>query len=370
MIQNKFINVMISSRNSAAFGGQTLTTIREQLKEMIENEKVFGAEIFKVWINEDENPQSFDERIWEKCLKEVRDADVVLVLYNGEAGWVKQGGSIGICHAEVLEAVEAARGKVWSLPIIDRDDLPSGPADREFQAYMQEQELFSAPIRSIKTLKTKTKEALQDAVVKLMQRGVSDAGRSKNNMGTALTWKRLDYSQRSAHIIKSLKEAISIPGSGIDSDGHFYLTLGDQNVLLIVHGVPDTLSISASKEYVGQPFLSDYKYDQQLQDENVIGPVHVIGTHKTVTETQARNTLGFPDATILKDTFGVYVADNVQKVQMVFITKCADPGSTKHGFQQFRDWLLDSREDDELVRRAMSRKKIVLAIANEIAVTP
>lgn len=50
---------------------------------------------------------------------------------------------------------------------------------------------------------------------------------------------------------------------------------------------------------------------------------------------------------------------------MVFITGCADISSAKHGFRQFRDWLLDSRENGELVRRAASRRKIVLAIAGE-----
>lgn len=369
MVQNDAITVMISSRNNSKFNGKSLTVIREELKNIILKEKIFGAEIFNVWINEHENPQSFTESIWDKCLKEARDADIVLVLYNGESGWVKHNGSIGICHAELIEAVESARGKVWSLPIgikeiPDDDKSEQAQADKKFQQYMQEQELFSTSINSIRTLKAKTKEAMQDAVIKLIQRGVFEVSRSKNNKGTALQWKRMDYHHRSKSITQALKEAIQVKGSGVKEHDNYFLTIDGKKILLIVHGVPDVLSIPASKEYVGQPFLSDYQHEIIL-DGSVIGPVHIIGMHKTVTETQARNTLGFPDATILKDSFGVYVADNINKIQMVFITQCSDPSSTQHGFQQFHNWLIDSRENKEFVLRASSRKKIVLTIAGE-----
>lgn len=369
MIQNDAINVMISSRNSAEFDGKSLTEIRKELKKIIESEKIFGEPIFRVWINEHESPQSFNETIWNKCLDEARKADIILVLYNGESGWVKPGGSIGICHAEVIEAVETARGKVWPLPIgenaIDEyDSSEQAIADREFQRYMQENELFSSPIKTFRELKKQTKEAMQNAVVKLIQRGVFEVSRSKNNKGIALQWKRMDYRSRSNAITKALKEAIEVTGCGMTDGENHYLEINDQKILLIVHGVPDILSISASKEFVGQPFLVDYQHEKLLEGD-VIGPLHVIGTHKTVSETQARNTLGFPDATILKDTFGIYVADNIHKIQMVFITQCNDPSSTKHGFQQFRDWLVESREEQELIQRASSRKNIVLTIAGE-----
>jgi hypothetical protein len=60
------------------------------------------------------------------------------------------------------------------------------------------------------------------------------------------------------------------------------------------------------------------------------GPVHLIGCHKTATETQATRLLGFPDATVVSTPFGVYVADNLQKVQLAFIGNCRDEANT-HG---------------------------------------
>ncbi len=100
-------------------------------------------------------------------------------------------------------------------------------------------------------------------------------------------------------------------------------------------------------------------------DENIIGPLHIIGCHKSVTETQTRNILGFPDATILKDSFGIYVADNIQKIQMIFIEKCSDSHSIRLGFQSFLEWLNRTSEVDNLLLRSKSRKNIIITIANE-----
>ena len=93
--------------------------------------------------------------------------------------------------------------------------------------------------------------------------------------------------------------------------------------------------------------------------------MHIIGCHKTITESQARNILGFPDATILKDSFGIYVADNIQKIQMIFLERCSDSYSTGHAFQEFINWMDRIGEMDELENRAISRKNIITAIANE-----
>ena len=82
-------------------------------------------------------------------------------------------------------------------------------------------------------------------------------------------------------------------------------------------------------------------------------------------ESQARNILGFPDATILKDSFGIYVADNIQKIQMVFIEKCSDSTSTSMALQEFLNWLVRTNELRKFIKRAESRKKIIHIISEE-----
>jgi hypothetical protein len=63
--------------------------------------------------------------------------------------------------------------------------------------------------------------------------------------------------------------------------------------------------------------------------------VHVIACHKGVTENQAVGLLGFPDATIVTPAFGVYVADNVQKIQLILLANCRDESSTRYAVQRF-----------------------------------
>ena len=80
---------MISSRCVDPFpepGGTPLTDVRRELKKSIEAEKLFGAKAFEVWINEDAEALDHSKDSWDACLKQVRDCDVLIVLFNGHAG--------------------------------------------------------------------------------------------------------------------------------------------------------------------------------------------------------------------------------------------------------------------------------------------
>ena len=147
MSQNKYINIMISSRNNSNFDNKSLTEIRKKLKKLIEKEKLFDKELFKVWINEEEDPQSFSETIWKKCLREARQADIVISLYNGQAGWLKDNDTIGICHDELREALDAGSGKVWCIQLdgckYDKDITEQQQnADKKFQEFIKRTSLI------------------------------------------------------------------------------------------------------------------------------------------------------------------------------------------------------------------------------------
>ena len=75
--------------------------------------------------------------------------------------------------------------------------------------------------------------------------------------------------------------------------------------------------------------------------------------------------LGFPDATIVSPPFGVYVADKIQKIQLVFLANCRDDTAVRHGVQRFFDWLEQSNEGLLLQKRAAARARIIRIIADE-----
>src|SRR5205085_3247372 len=113
-----------------------------------------------------------------------------------------------------------------------------------------------------------------------------------------------------------------------------------------------------AKEMVGQPFLRDHELVESLKGSRG-GPVHVIACHKTATEAQATRLLGFPDATVVSSPFGVFVADNIQKVQFAFIVNCRDETNTRHGAQRFFKWLSETGEEALVASRAIARARIV-----------
>ena len=117
------------------------------------------------------------------------------------------------------------------------------------------------------------------------------------------------------------------------------------------------MSTAAARELVGQPLLNDHHHAAEW-DPAISGPVHVIACQKNVTEAQAIRQLGFPDAIVVSAPFGVYVADDTQKIQMAFVTHCRDRTTTREKVQSFLNWLNEHGEAKHLVRRAAHRRRI------------
>ena len=144
------IKIMISSRCHDSFpaaggaGSKTLSEIRKELKREIEAEKLFGKEAFEVWINEDEPPEPGEKDSWDLCIERAREADILLVLYNGNAGSPSARGDTGICHAELMTAYSESSGKVSVISLLDsdKDRRPTGALNERFQNYVDKANLF------------------------------------------------------------------------------------------------------------------------------------------------------------------------------------------------------------------------------------
>lgn len=370
MAKSSKLRVMISSRCKDAFptGGASLTEIRKELKAEIEAMEIAGCKSFEVWINEDAPPAGGTGDSWEVCLQAVRDCDVLIVISNGNAGWANGAGEVGICHAEMMTGLSIAPAKVRLIALnniaITKD--AEGKRNKRFQDELSKQSLFrGSEVASVADLKTRVKEALHDAIISLAQAGVRDAARGKFHSGAALEWSRLDFRARRENMRRVLHDAIlQRVGSSIDGDT-LVVKLAGSDVVLVPEAIPAALTVGPAKEMVGQPFLRDHELSAVLKNGKRGGPVHVIGCHKTATESQATKLLGFSDATVVSAPFGIFVADNIQKVQFAFIVNCRDEATTRHGVQRFFEWMVQTGEDGLVASRAKSRARIVSAIAKE-----
>ena len=365
------ISIMISSRCDITVAGEKLSNFRKTLRDQINKQKVFNGKAFDVWINEYETSMPGDKDALEVCLKNAKDADIFLCLYNGDAGWN------GICHKELEAAYNQSPGKVIIIhidPNVCKDignkgKQPNSNAkqiNKAFQKYVEDLNLFRGPriTQNISELEEDIEKALHEMALKLMKSGAREVSKSVRDRGPALDWARMTFEAREEAMVKKALEALRRNGAGGKND-EWVVKVGTRRVLFVPNAIPSSFSVPAARERVGQPFLNDHEFSERLKG-GVIGPVHIIACSQNITEAQAMRLLGFPDAIIVKSGFGIYVADKIQKIQICFIARCADESTTGHQVEKFLEWLeKDSGEVDNFISRAQSRAKIVKLIDKE-----
>jgi hypothetical protein len=361
------VKIMISSRCNDFFPAssrQPLTDTRRVLKTRLEATKLFGQQLFEVWINEDAPPAAGDDG-WEACMREVGACDVLVVLYNGNAGWTKTSGEIGICHGELSRGLTTAPSKVRLIQLGENADiqLPKGKANDAFREYVDKQGLFRAKAISTTELETVIDQTLLHAVTELIRLGLRESRKGKFHFGDALEWSKLDYPGRRTIIRDTLVTALVERGAKKISERRVHYTISKAKCLILVDAIPAAMSVSAARELVGRPFLRDHESIAVLR--SAVGPIHILGCHRSITESQAIQLLGHPDAIVVNAPFGIYVADNTQKIQFIILANCRDATMTRIALQRCFDWLEQSGEAALLIERSQSRKRIIETIAKE-----
>lgn len=372
MASQRRIRIMLSSRcntpvRCADGSTLTLTALRRQMRDRLEALKLGPRALFEVWISEDPEAPAALESSWEVCMSQVRDCHLLFVLLSGEAGWARAAGDIGICHAELQTAMAGEPGKVFLLDLSRATQLPP-PADAAEKARNTRFAAYAAQINRFRERADTAEQALQrieamaaEAVLRFVDLGKREAQRGQFNSGVALDWSRMSYLERKAAI-----EA-SIAGQLAERDAPDSLRIAGSRIRVVVNAIPAGMAVAAARELVGQPFLRDH--DALPAGAKWAGPLHIIGVHKGCSEAQAMRQLGFADATFVEAPFGVFVADQVQKIQIALLRNCRDEASTRHNVQRLLDWVEETGEAHYIAARAQARARIVAAIRKEAADT-
>lgn len=374
------IRVMLSSRSiSTAFSTPIkLETLRRNLQQSLQTLRwsdraatkrvptaMDADQLFDVWIHEDEPAAPAGYNILETSLREIQRADIIIVLYTGEAGSADGDHQIGICHAEMLEAMARRGDVVYIIELIPLKDAAAGsptaqrPADADFQRYVSRSGVFRVQVNDEAELQEAARRLLQKAVADLVHRGASRARR--RDRGQQLEWASLSLAQRRLAMRESLARAagVLIPGSSEPIVAS--IELAGQRLRACLDAIPDSLGVAAARELLGQPIHRDHLLLGEANGAEV-GIVHLVACYRSVTEGQAKKILGTPDAVGVSGEFGVYVADHVQQIQLIFLAQCGDEGSIALAMRRLEEWLSQTAQIEQVVDRASGRRKILLAI--------
>lgn len=366
------LTVMLSSRCMDEFPyqgkPQPLSVLREAIRDAIRGIRFGGKPVFEVWIHEDD-PGGHS---WERCMERAKECDILLALYNGNGGWSGTNGStarlgdhVGICHAELDEAMHTTRNKVRCIRLLPLVPAEPGSPNERFQQYMDLRNLNSAQVTTGEDAIKRAKEAVVAALLELARQGIGSGTKGGFYTDQALEWARMDFHQRRTTTTEVVAGLLQKRFGGKTLEDHVVVCrLAGVEVAFKCDSVPSSMGTAAARELVGQPFLSDWN-TSGLLPKDVAGPVHVVACQKGVTESQALRQLGFPDAVVVSAPFGVYVADRIQCIQMVFIANCRDETTTRTRAQTFLMWLQEQGEEAQLVRRAISRRKISDLMASQ-----
>jgi hypothetical protein len=211
-----------------------------------------------------------DENPWDACISRAKRADIMLVLYNGDAGWAgvtgQLGDKIGICHAEFEAAYNKTPSKVRSvqfLPIA----AAAGSADERFQRYFQNQGVWGAQVATGEEAIEYSEKAAVGALLDLARGGISIGSKGSYFSGEALTWSRMDYQNRRKITRKTVVDYLrtrSKSGALSQTDGTVIYPIGGQKIALVCDCIPGRMSTPAARELVGQPFLLDFRISATL----------------------------------------------------------------------------------------------------------
>lgn len=358
------LKIFLSSRvKSASNSGEldqsfTLEKMRAHLKSELEKETLLDENIWDVVINETDFDSPIATNAFDNCMNKMRESNVIIILYNGEAGWGTVGESNGICHEEFLIAAKEFSQMAFALDLrkyfqLPKDD-PNSERNRNFTLDIMDSfshmETPSDSIITVEALLSFVLVQVKKYLLKAVELSFTTQKRivsASSVFGETLDWSKLSYPEREDELKDISKKAFS--------------TLPDfENTIKAFHAIPDHMSVADARNRIGRPFV----YEHRLLEGETFksGVIHFVSVYGNATEIQAKSLVGYPDITVIKAPFGCYLWEKNVHIQIFFIRNCINPQTVRTRLSEVIDWLNGSREKSRILKRANARYSILSAI--------
>ena len=234
--------------------------------------------------------------------------------------------------------------------------------NKRFQQYVKDIAVWKSDVKDGEEIVGWVKDAIVDAVVRLTKGGVTAGRTGARTSIDSLNWESLDLRRRKTAIEATTVDYLRGCDLAIKHapEAEVHLRFGEVPALCRVHAVPEALSYGPARDMVGQVFRDDHA--AMPRKGNLCGPVHVVACQRGVTRGQARKLLGVEDATYIDTPFGVFMADELQQVQVFLVKDCRDPTATRTNLAACIAWLKQGAQVAKVGARARLRKTLVTAL--------
>jgi hypothetical protein len=354
------LRIFLSSRVKSAFTkldkNYKLTDLRLNLRKTFEEEIFLGEHIFDIIINENNFRADFTKNSFDNCLSTMLSCNIIIILYNGEAGWsAKDVKTAGICHEEFNLAIEKFSGLTYALNLTHYFDVEQFKLDEKNKAFIKAFEDWN---KSYEEIKVTTVKGLEETVVRQIKSFILDAMEkafltrkeevfTDTEYGATLDWSKLTYHERQSKMIHRLEPAIqSVPAF--------------RDILKKFHAIPDNMSVADARNLIGRPFVEEHEFIKKKIETS--GVIHFVVVYGNATEIQVKNLVGYPDLVVIKGTFGYYLWEKNTHIQMFFLIACNNPQKIDRRLNQLINWLRESQEQPKIMVRAHARHLILSAI--------
>lgn len=358
------IKLFLSSKVNPVFEGldrknYSLGDLRKFIKKEFESQLFLNEQLVSIIMNEEGFETSFDIDAFDACLKTVKSSDLIVVLYSGDAGWAPNMDphTNGICHEEYLIAVQEHPSMTFGINISGYFTKAKYSKDQKRRNAIFEEDINSYyRFKEYSVAKTVTdlEKYIKRLLTGYIKKSISNAFTAKKEIdsgntvfGKTLNWSKLSYQQRN----KELKDISTVTFNNIFP-----------KILCNFHAIPDHLSVSDARNFLGRPFLNEHKGIHSAK--NKMGVIHFITVYGNVTENQCKNTVGYPDVTLIRTSFGYYLWEQTVQIQLFFISKCINPSVVRTRKQQIINWIKSSKERSNIELRSQERYNILKAIVN------
>lgn len=357
------IKIFLSSRvdTQINFGKKyKLENLRDFIQKEIEKERLLGKQSFEIVMHDENNFDGYFSNNWyQKCIDAMRACHLIVILYSGEAGYSqKNKATNGICHKEFLIAIEEFGKLSFGINISQfcKPQVTDKLGERKNKAFSDN---INYSGRFLHHLSASSKKEFEEQVIDIiksqMRLRLFDSietqkiqSKGSNLFKSTLDWSKLNYAERINELKQLLEDAIK-DETKLDS------------IIKQYHAVPDNMSVADARNRIKRPFLEEH--DEVKNNTLKRGVLHFVAVYGSVSEIQAKNLVGYPDLTVIKAPFGLYLWDKIRHIQMFFFHKCINSEKIGTRITELNNWLSESQELANILNRAKARyliNKVIL----------